>query len=302
MAETGIAPKSLDQILAARPASVQDCWFARLYLLKPLAILGLALAVLVPSAEQLAAVLGLRPNIARPMLPGAAWSVIAFLAGLGLLVRLAVRCALIVLLSAALVQIADHIMRPWTYFLGPLDFVAFKLPMVLLILLCFRNFGRPLMESILLLKFIHVLGASVLFGTGAGIAFFMLMAHRTGHAGVIAVTARFVVIADFIFTATAVLVQPVSGVALAWAIGLSPLEEPWIVLSILIYIFVGLCWLPVVFIQMRMRNLANDAAINGKPLPDQYRLLFRIWFALGWPAFAGVIAIFALMTWQPRWW
>ncbi len=81
------------------------------------------------------------------------------------------------------------------------------------------------MESIFLLKFIHLLGASVLFGTGVGIAFFMLMAHRTGHAGVIAVTARFVVIADLIFTATAVVVQPVSGVALAWSIGLSPLEE-----------------------------------------------------------------------------
>ena len=95
----------------------------------------------------------------------------------------------------------------------------------------------------------------------------MLMAHRTGHAGVIAVTARFVVIADLIFTATAVVVQPVTGFALARAIGLSPLDEPWMVLSILIYIFVGLCWLPVVFIQMRMRKLANDAAVNGKPLP-----------------------------------
>ena len=158
------------------------------------------------------------------------------------------------------------------------------------------------MESIFLLKFIHLLGASVLFGTGIGIAFFMLMAHRTGHAGVIAVTARFVVIADLIFTATAVVVQPVSGVALAWSIGLSPLEESWIVLSILLYVLVGLCWLPVVFIQIRMRNLANEAAVNGKPLPDQYRRLFRIWFALGWPAFAGVIGIFALMTWQPRWW
>jgi uncharacterized membrane protein len=158
------------------------------------------------------------------------------------------------------------------------------------------------MESIFLLKFIHVLGASVLFGTGIGIAFFMLMAHRTGHAGVIAVTARFVVVADFIFTATAVVVQPISGYLLARAVGLSLLEEPWIVLSILIYILVGLCWLPVVFIQMRMRNLANDAAINGKPLPDQYRLLFRIWFTLGWPAFIGVMAIFALMIWQPRWW
>jgi uncharacterized membrane protein len=158
------------------------------------------------------------------------------------------------------------------------------------------------MESIFLLKFIHVLGASVLFGAGIGIAFFMLMAHRTGHAGVIAVTARFVVIADFIFTATAVVVQPISGYLLTRAVGLSLLEEPWIVLSILIYILVGLCWLPVVFIQMRMRDLANDAAINAKPLPDQYRLLFRIWFTLGWPAFAGVMAIFALMIWQPRWW
>jgi uncharacterized membrane protein len=156
------------------------------------------------------------------------------------------------------------------------------------------------MDYIYLLKLIHVLGASVLFGTGVGIAFFMLMAHRTGHAGVIAVTARFVVIADLIFTATAVVVQPVSGFALAWAIGLSPLREPWIVVSILIYVLVGLCWLPVVFIQMRMRDLANEAAINGKPLPDRYRRLFRIWFALGWPAFAGVIAIFVLMIWQPN--
>ena len=156
------------------------------------------------------------------------------------------------------------------------------------------------MDYIYLLKLIHVLGASVLFGTGVGIAFFMLMAHRTGHAGVIAVIARFVVIADLIFTATAVVVQPVSGFALAWAIGLSPLREPWIVVSILIYILVGLCWLPVVFIQMRMRDLANEAAINGKPLSDRYRRLFRIWFALGWPAFAGVIAIFVLMIWQPH--
>lgn len=158
------------------------------------------------------------------------------------------------------------------------------------------------MEFIFILKFIHVLGASILFGTGLGIAFFMFMAHRTGHAGVIAIVARFVVVADLIFTATAVVAQPVSGVALAWAIGLSPLAESWIVLSILLYVLVGLCWLPVLFIQFRMRNLANDAAINSKPLPDAYRRWFRIWFWLGWPAFAGVLAIFALMIWQPRWW
>jgi uncharacterized membrane protein len=157
------------------------------------------------------------------------------------------------------------------------------------------------MEFIYIYKFIHVLGASVLFGTGLGIAYFMFMAHRTGHAGVIAVTARFVVLADLIFTATAVVVQPVSGWLLARSIGLAPLDESWIVLSLLLYVLVGVCWLPVVFIQIRMRKLAHEAAVNAKPLPDAYRRLFRIWFVLGWPAFAGVLAIFALMIWQPRW-
>jgi len=156
------------------------------------------------------------------------------------------------------------------------------------------------MELIFLFKFVHFIGAAVLFGTGIGIAYFMLMAHRTGHAGVIAVTARFVVIADFIFTATAVIVQPLSGFALASAIGLSPFEEQWIVLSLLLYVLVGLCWLPVVFIQIRMRNLAHGAAVNATPLPAEYRRLFRVWFALGWPAFAGVLTIFALMIWQPH--
>ena len=156
------------------------------------------------------------------------------------------------------------------------------------------------MQSIFIFKLVHLLGASVLFGTGLGIAFFMFTAHRTGHAGVIAVTLRFVVIADFIFTATSVVLQPLSGFALAWAIGLSPLEEFWIVLSLILYVVVGLCWLPVVFIQIRMRNLAQDAAVNAKPLPEAYHRLFRIWFVLGCPAFAGVIAIFALMIWQPH--
>ena len=129
------------------------------------------------------------------------------------------------------------------------------------------------MEFIFIYKFIHVLGASVLFGTGLGIAYFMLMAHRTGHAGVIAVIARFVVLADLIFTATAVVVQPVSGWLLAQSIGLSPLDESWIVVSLLLYVLVGLCWLPVVFIQMRMRKLAHEAAVDAKPLPDAYRRL-----------------------------
>lgn len=159
-----------------------------------------------------------------------------------------------------------------------------------------------MIDLILAFKFVHVLGASVLFGTGLGIAFFMFMANRSQHAGAIALVARYVVLADMIFTATAVVVQPVSGFALAWAIGLSPFDESWIVLSLFLYVLVGLCWLPVVFIQIRMRNLAQVAAVSKEPLPDAYRRLYRIWFALGWPALLGVIAIFALMIWQPHFW
>jgi uncharacterized membrane protein len=153
----------------------------------------------------------------------------------------------------------------------------------------------------LLLKLLHVLGAAVLFGTGAGIAFFMWMAHRTGRAVAVAEAARVVVIADTVFTASAVIAQPLTGVALAYVIGYS-LTESWIVLSIALYLLVGACWLPVVWIQIRLRDLAAKAAASGAPLPPRSFSLFRIWFILGWPAFAGVIAIFALMIWKPSLW
>jgi uncharacterized membrane protein len=153
----------------------------------------------------------------------------------------------------------------------------------------------------LLLKLVHLLGAAVLFGTGAGIAFFMWMAHRTGDPAFVAQTARVVVIADTVFTATAVVVQPLSGLTLAYLIGYS-LWDSWIVLSITLYVLVGVCWLPVVWIQIRLRELARKAALRSAGLPPQYHRLFRIWFILGWPAFAGVMAIFALMVWKPALW
>jgi uncharacterized membrane protein len=157
------------------------------------------------------------------------------------------------------------------------------------------------MNLLLTLKLIHVLGAAVLFGTGLGIAFFMLMAHRTRDPATIAQTARTVVKADALFTASAVLVQPVSGALLAWMIGYRP-EESWIVAALALYVMVGLCWLPVVGIQLRLRNIAAEAAGQGAALPPEYFRLFRVWFWLGWPAFAGVIVIFALMLWKPQLW
>lgn len=150
-----------------------------------------------------------------------------------------------------------------------------------------------------LLRWIHVVGASVLLGTGAGIAFFMLMAHRTRNAALIAHVAGTVVVADALFTATAVVIQPLSGALLAHSTGWS-LTTPWILLSIGLYVLTGLCWLPVVAIQMRMRDLARAAMTAGEPLSSDYERLFRCWFGLGIPAFASVLAIVWLMVARPN--
>ncbi len=155
------------------------------------------------------------------------------------------------------------------------------------------------MTEYYVLKFLHVIGATVLLGTGAGIAFFMLLAHRSGNVAVIAGVARIVVIADFVFTATAVVLQPITGVLLARTVGYE-LTEGWIVASILLYLFTGAFWLPVVWMQARMRTLAAQAAASGTPLPDQYHRLFRWWFAFGFPAFAAVLLIFWLMIARPE--
>jgi uncharacterized membrane protein len=144
------------------------------------------------------------------------------------------------------------------------------------------------------LKFLHVIGAAVLLGTGAGIAFFMLMAHLSKNVVVIAGVARIVVLADFIFTATAVVLQPITGIALAHIVGYA-LTESWIVWSIILYLVTGAFWFPVVWMQLRMRKLAEQALQSGSALPGAYHRLFRLWFVFGFPAFAAVLGIFWLM-------
>lgn len=153
-----------------------------------------------------------------------------------------------------------------------------------------------MIEQLLLLA--HVVGATVLFGTGAGIAFFMVMAHRTHDPVLIAHTSCIVVVADTVFTATAAILQPVTGFFLARMIGW-PLEEGWIVLSLILYIVTGIFWLPVVWIQIKLRNLARAAAMADTPLPAAYFTLYRIWFACGFPAFFAVMGILWLMLTKP---
>jgi uncharacterized membrane protein len=148
------------------------------------------------------------------------------------------------------------------------------------------------------LRWLHVIGATVLLGTGAGIAFFMLMSHRTRDPKLIAHVASSVVLADFLFTATAVIAQPVTGYLLAryegWSLG-----EAWIVFSLGLYLVTGLFWLPVVFIQIRMHALARDAARMHVELPPDYFRLFRLWSVCGIPAFSAVLIILWLMLAKP---
>jgi uncharacterized membrane protein len=149
-----------------------------------------------------------------------------------------------------------------------------------------------------ILRLAHVIGATVLFGTGAGIAFFMVMANRTRDPRLIAHVASTVVIADTLFTATAVVIQPVTGYFLARNAGW-PLSEGWIALSLVLYVVTGLFWLPVVYIQIRLRDLARQSDTAQLPLPKKYHDLYSVWFAFGFPAFISVLGIFWLMLTKP---
>lgn len=154
------------------------------------------------------------------------------------------------------------------------------------------------MSAFVALEVLHVLGAAILFGTGLGIAYFQWMANRTGEPRSVLAVARIVVVADFVFTASAAVLQPATGVLLAAEAGYS-LAEPWIGISMALYVLIGACWLPVVWLQLRMRDLAAAAVATGAPLPEAYHRLYRRWFGLGWPALVAILTIYALMIAKP---
>lgn len=148
----------------------------------------------------------------------------------------------------------------------------------------------------------HIISSTLLFGLGAGTAFHMLATHIRGDVQAIASTARNVVLADWLFTSTSGVVQPLSGIGLAWLAGY-PLMSSWLVATYGLYLVAGACWLPVVVLQMRMERLAVAAASSGATaLPDGYHKAFRTWFLLGWPAFLALVAVFWLMVAKPTLW
>ena len=150
----------------------------------------------------------------------------------------------------------------------------------------------------LVLKWLHVLSSTLLFGTGLGSAFYMLFASRTRDARVAAVVAGHVVIADWLFTATTVVFQPLSGFLMAHLAGI-PFTARWIVASFALYLLAGACWLPVVWMQYRMRDMARAASAAGQALPPLYWVYLRRWTALGVPAFVALVAVFWLMVVKP---
>lgn len=149
-----------------------------------------------------------------------------------------------------------------------------------------------------LLRLLHIGGAILLFGTGLGTAFHGWMAFRCGRPEVVAAVARSVVLADWLFTAPAAALQPVTGLLLAREAG-HDLASPWLAAAACLYLLVGACWLPVVWLQIRMARMSREAVAAGTGLPAAYWRYSRLWFLLGVPAFLAMVAILWLMVAKP---
>jgi uncharacterized membrane protein len=154
------------------------------------------------------------------------------------------------------------------------------------------------MDWYLIIKTLHILSSTVLLGTGLGIAFFMLCSHFTNNIQEKFFAARNTVLADYLFTAPAVILQPLTGI---WLISQGGYDwtAPWLVATYILYVIAGGCWLPVVWIQIQLKTMLAHSIKTGVSLPVRYHTLFRVWFILGWPAFAGLIVIFFLMVFKP---
>jgi uncharacterized membrane protein len=150
----------------------------------------------------------------------------------------------------------------------------------------------------LVVKWLHILSSTVLFGTGLGSAFYMFFASRTRDPRVVATVVRYVVIADWAFTTPTIIIQPLTGFWLIHIAGF-PLTSPWILWSIGLYLLAGAAWLPVVWMQIRMRDMAKAALSQGTPLPEQYWRFLRAWVSLGVIAFAALVVVFYLMVAKP---
>ena len=154
------------------------------------------------------------------------------------------------------------------------------------------------MDWYFIVKTLHIISATILFGTGLGIAFFFFRSQFTDDLQEKLYAARTTVLADYIFTAPAVVIQPLTGFWLVRHGGFT-WTDTWLSVTYAIYILAGACWLPVVWIQIQLKTMLAHSVLTGEQLPDRYKKLFRLWFLLGWPAFVGLVIVFFLMTVKP---
>ena len=154
------------------------------------------------------------------------------------------------------------------------------------------------MTEYVVVKWLHILSSTILFGTGIGSAYYLFVASRSRDPRVAHFVVGRVVVADWIFTATAVTLQPLTGFYLLYLAGYA-LTSRWILWSIVLFLVAGACWLPVVWMQVQMREMARVAVENGAQLPDRYWRFFRLWVALGIPAFVSLLIVFYLMVAKP---
>ena len=157
-----------------------------------------------------------------------------------------------------------------------------------------------MLDLIFALKFVHVLAAATMFGAWLCLAIVMLRGHRSGNPSVVAVTTQFVVDVEKMVMAPAIAAQPISGFPLAWAIGLSPVNEFWVVVSLGLFVVAVACWLAVFWVEIRVRRISRQSALDAVALPGDYRRMFRAWSVLAAAGLLATTAIFALMIWQPR--
>lgn len=156
-------------------------------------------------------------------------------------------------------------------------------------------------EYFLIIKWLHIVSSTVLYGFGAGTAWYMFNAHLTRDPALISKVSKMVVRADWIFTGTSGIVQPLTGLMLVSILGY-PLDSSWLVLNYMFYVIAFVAWLPVVWLQIKAQRLAEVAHLAGEPLSADYFRTMRAWFILGWPAFLGLTATFYLMVAKPQLW
>lgn len=157
------------------------------------------------------------------------------------------------------------------------------------------------MNTYLLLKWLHIVSSVLLVGTGLGSAFFLFFANRSGSVAAQAVVCRLVVRADGWFTTPTIILQPLTGFAMLALAGI-PVTTPWVLCSLLLYVLAGACWLPVVWLQLRMAHMAAAAVQSGQPLPPRYWQHARLWETLGYPAFIAMALVYWLMVNKPPLW